>query len=1125
MANEPYDKDSDEQNSPIPGGNRESLDRDSLRSAEDNQSDDLGAGTTPKTDGSSLSGLKEAEETAPSPSSEDTTPEEDDGLYNSEGDNGGRFGGLLGGGKNGRRARSKLFGKAAKNKLLVGSIAGASTLLILLIILVAVLIGAYKAVDVAEHISAYEFARVTSTMAEDTAAVDSEKIGLEAIPRTVLGDELWDNLKTKFTAAGGQASALWSSLDDYRPDKIVSNWNNIGKLSFNESQTKLGRTYINSVTLNKVTYELQTKSFSNALKNNLIPGYKFANDATFSRDFAPDLIEALEANQIGPITRARVASQIRSDLDISLTAWLTGRFLGKSQDAANAELERESTAVAQGEQLSFLDNPGVTAPPVAQGPSDAINNTATAAEQALENDLSNSNTAQAIVNNPNQTPSDVAAAIAGGVASQTGPQGIVGAVLGYADPLYKWGVPLCFIYDGSIQQSKQTMDAQSQQLERSGIWLQTAAAQLKDGTTASGEVDGAVNWKLNDVTLSNAEMRSNGYPVDTTTYDSTEASPTGQYTYSLSDFLPGVVGTVAGALTPPICSVITNVWAGVGLGALNIGQQILLALTGDPEESTIENAAEGAMDAGMNSQLTLFDADSLGTDAAANSPSLLTRVASRVSSGVDFAKNFTKTTAKTVLATAGATLIARQLVASEMGGAHSPIAVGPSYVNDADDGTNIYANQIEQQCFYGAPLSDQNLAQDNAQDQAQLVIENSKQPAYDRYFALSNANSLVSRLLIDASAYMNSSFLASLIHFGSTILDPVRTMGSIFTPIISQSSYAAATVTSANTFYGNIQFGFTPYEQSLINNDSSYALLENQLDLDKSGLEPTIQSTYGACFTQSVGDMLANGDIQRLANGDVDPNHGLCSPGNLGTNNYTYHDLVFRWRVAEGYNCALGQLTDEQTVTASDTTTPTTPSGPTTGSISAYQNPFRKVSNLGTDRVDEGVDFTGSGPVYAIGTGTVVNITNSGWPGGTFIVYKLTDPSGAAYGKYVYMAENCNNIQVSTTPPKNQVTSSTVLCTMVNSSPHIETGWANGSSLGDALAKPVYVELSTGASYSTAYGQNFREFLTSIGETSVSSCYDFPGAALSGEPLPSSWPTWTTNPATKSGPNACPVIS
>src|ERR1700729_1012107 len=60
---------------------------------------------------------------------------------------------------------------------------------------------------------------------------------------------------------------------------------------------------------------------------------------------------------------------------------------------------------------------------------------------------------------------------------------------------------------------------------------------------------------------------------------------------------------------------------------------------------------------------------------------------------------------------------------------------------------------------------------------------------------------------------------------------------------------------------------------------------------------------------------------------------------------------------------------------------------------SAYQNPLRAVSDLELERVDMGVDFGGAGPVYALGDGVITNATgdSSGWPGGGWITYQLTD--------------------------------------------------------------------------------------------------------------------------------------
>jgi len=53
-----------------------------------------------------------------------------------------------------------------------------------------------------------------------------------------------------------------------------------------------------------------------------------------------------------------------------------------------------------------------------------------------------------------------------------------------------------------------------------------------------------------------------------------------------------------------------------------------------------------------------------------------------------------------------------------------------------------------------------------------------------------------------------------------------------------------------------------------------------------------------------------------------------------------------------------------------------------------------------------GVDFGGSGPVYALGNAVITNATgtSAGWPGGGWITYKLTD--GPDAGLLVYLAED-----------------------------------------------------------------------------------------------------------------------
>lgn len=167
------------------------------------------------------------------------------------------------------------------------------------------------------------------------------------------------------------------------------------------------------------------------------------------------------------------------------------------------------------------------------------------------------------------------------------------------------------------------------------------------------------------------------------------------------------------------------------------------------------------------------------------------------------------------------------------------------------------------------------------------------------------------------------------------------------------------------------------------------------------------------------------------------------------------------------------------------------PSHPTPGT---YANPIRGVGALSPERVDQGVDYTGYGPIFAIGDGIVTNVFNGGWPGGTFIVYRLTD--GPADGLVVYAAEDIEpTVQINET-----VTSNTVIGQVYEGPDGIETGWADPSGDGTTMAAD-YGEFD-GAN-STAFGYNFSQLLESLGA---------PGGILQNDPptgaLPSGWPQW-----------------
>ena len=71
--------------------------------------------------------------------------------------------------------------------------------------------------------------------------------------------------------------------------------------------------------------------------------------------------------------------------------------------------------------------------------------------------------------------------------------------------------------------------------------------------------------------------------------------------------------------------------------------------------------------------------------------------------------------------------------------------------------------------------------------------------------------------------------------------------------------------------------------------------------------------------------------------------------------------------------------------------------------LSPYSDPVR-LANVSFGRVDQGVDYWGTGTITALGPGTITNLYNSGWPGGAFIVERLE--SGPQAGNYWYYAED-----------------------------------------------------------------------------------------------------------------------
>jgi len=142
-----------------------------------------------------------------------------------------------------------------------------------------------------------------------------------------------------------------------------------------------------------------------------------------------------------------------------------------------------------------------------------------------------------------------------------------------------------------------------------------------------------------------------------------------------------------------------------------------------------------------------------------------------------------------------------------------------------------------------------------------------------------------------------------------------------------------------------------------------------------------------------------------------------------------------------------------------------------------YRNPLRGVTGLVPERIDDGADFSGAGPVYALGDAVVTGATgiNYGWPGGGWITYRLT--GGPAVGLVVYVAED---ITPAVTVGQH-VSPSTVIGTMFEGGDGIETGWAQQTGLSAESELPEAGGIGGLGPFPTRIGLNFDELLQSMG--------------------------------------------
>jgi murein DD-endopeptidase MepM/ murein hydrolase activator NlpD len=148
--------------------------------------------------------------------------------------------------------------------------------------------------------------------------------------------------------------------------------------------------------------------------------------------------------------------------------------------------------------------------------------------------------------------------------------------------------------------------------------------------------------------------------------------------------------------------------------------------------------------------------------------------------------------------------------------------------------------------------------------------------------------------------------------------------------------------------------------------------------------------------------------------------------------------------------------------------------GTAPATATGYVNPLAN-AQVTPERIDQGVDYAGTGSLGAIGPGVVTQVvpTGSGWEGEGYVEYKLT--AGPDAGKSVFYAEGVTpTVSVGQTLSAGQQ-----VATLIPGSPHgIEIGWAAGK--GEEAYATAY-----GGGYTegqpTAAGKAFSDLVASLG--------------------------------------------
>ena len=790
--------------------------------------------------------------------------------------------------------------KWMKNKWVVGG-AGGGSLILMAILGMLFILGQLLIPNFTQNMIAYSFARISRETVDSSTKITAESVTIDSSTdaaysqaASTFGNEVDATTKTN----------IWDTINKYRPEKVVDNMRASGQIYFEYGPDKslnplkklTGRQTMQKIYVDGNEIDIPQNSMSTFDKI-LNPIDYVKGRWTSNRLLKTSLADSMDTTLRGTnwLLRSKAAGVIRNLYDLKLYRW------DKEQlNQLDQETPEQADVTNQQEEYENITDSGAAATEAEAGSVGDTQQAETDANSAIDTCMQDTKCTEGVINEGGGLPETAIVALNNDLNTT-----IWDSILKWLAPTYAIAAPLCMIWSASIVNSGGVINANQGELERTAYQVTSAADQQKYGNV-NGNAIGAQARQMGDnseVANSNVMKRASGIPIDTTQSGiDPQSSAGGTYTYDVFSFL-GPVDNVIRPIIGTVCSIFDNPYTGLAIG--------LFSLIVPAVKAAITSAADGAA-AAIGAFVGKLATGLWGT-----------------------MKNFIKPAELAKLggiagATIAGSLLAKYIAMQHIGAVNNGTSRNLDFDNRAEAGAIANAQDVDRQQNMAGPMTAAGTAQTDVQNQSFLNGEEQQQSTFQRYFAVTNANSFITRLGVQAWAHMNLSAIPSLVLSAGRIFNPVSAFSSIFS-LMQNKTMAAAAATTDTTDYNEIQFGWTPIEEWHYENDPSYSMLENQKILDQSGQEQTISTTYDMCFTEKIGTLLAAGDLQRDQNANIITNVGTCAPDNYSPTNRddpiqtdnmvfasTQAQLAFRWRVAIRDQTVMGQLLDTQNATVTN---------------------------------------------------------------------------------------------------------------------------------------------------------------------------------------------------------------